>query len=148
MLASLLLAAATAGPALGVWPSSSGPPAATVKDVEVYVTEPEEDYWILAVQPLPRPLEKAEEAELERLAALARKLGGDAVILLGELQEKNIPEKLDEELPAATRIGTAVFITFDCACEDEGKGSRPAIHRPRHGASHRMPDKAPGPPHS
>jgi hypothetical protein len=128
VLAALVLAAAAAAtPPLGVWPSTSGPAASTVDDVEFYVTEPDADYWILAAQPLPKPLANADDAELKRLAALANKLGADAVVLLGELPEKDIPKEMDEALPATGRIGMAVFVTFDCGCdEDGGEGSRHA----------------------
>ena len=111
VLAALVLAAAAAAtPPLGVWPSTSGPAASTVDDVEFYMTEPDADYWILAIQPLPKPLASADAAELKRLAALARKLGADAVVLLGELPADKIPEDMDKALPATGRIGTtAVF---------------------------------------
>jgi hypothetical protein len=125
MLAAIILAAVATAPPLGVWPSTSGPAASTVGDVELYVTEPESEYWILAIQPLPKPLVKADTSELERLAKVAGKLGADAVILLGELPEKEIPESMQDSLPAAGRIGMAVFVTFDCGCDDDsGKGSR------------------------
>jgi hypothetical protein len=125
MLAALVLAAVAAAPPLGIWPSSSGAAASTVSDVEFYLTEPESEYWILAIQPLPKPLVKADQAELDRLAKLAGKLGADAVILLGELAEKDIPKDMQESLPATSRIGMAVFVTFDCGCDDDsGEGSR------------------------
>jgi hypothetical protein len=145
MLAAIVLAAAavTSQP-LGIWPSSSGPAASTVGEVEFYVTEPESDYWILAVQPLAKPLVKADQAELERLAKVAGSLGADAVVLLGELPESQIPKDMQEALPATGRIGMAVFVTFDCGCdEDGGKEQRHArLPGRRPGAGHKAPGAA------
>jgi hypothetical protein len=125
MLAALVLAAVATAPSLGIWPSTSGEAASTVEDVEFYLPEPEAEYWILANQPLPKPLVKADDAELKRLAKVAGKLGADAVVLLGELGEKDISRDLQESLPATSRIGMAVFVTFDCGCDDDsGEGSR------------------------
>ena len=127
MLATLILAAATVtGPALAVWPAVTGPARSTVAEVEFFVTEPEDEYWILAVQPLPKPLQKADDAELQRLARLASRLGADAVILLAELAEGAIPEDVRQPLPASGAMSAAAFITFDCGCEEGDSGARHA----------------------
>jgi hypothetical protein len=127
MLAALVLAAvAVAPPPLAVWPDTTGPAATRVADVDFYLTEPEDDYWIVAIQPLPKTLKQAEEGELKRLAALAVKLGADAVVLLRQIEEGQIPKDVQAPLPASTSIGTAVFVTFDCDCDDGGGSSRHA----------------------
>ena len=110
MLATLLLAAAVP---LGVWPVDAGAAATVVGEVEFYLVEPEDDYYILAVQPLAVPLARPEPAALERLAALARRLGADGVLLLAELAEADIPRDLDEPLPPGDRFVAAVFVAFD-----------------------------------
>ncbi|OFV80077.1 MAG: hypothetical protein A2Y78_14860 [Acidobacteria bacterium RBG_13_68_16] len=131
MLAATLLAVAASLP-LGVWPSETGPAATTVHDVEFYVADPEDDYTILAVQPLAAPLKKAEPAELRRLAALAEKLGADGVLLLGEMPERSVPEDYDAPLPTTGRYSVAVFVSFDGVDEWEGKLAVPSIaHRVR-----------------
>jgi hypothetical protein len=131
VIAATLLAVAAALP-LGVWPSEMGPAATTVHDVEFYLVDPEDDYTILAVQPLVVPLKKAEPAELDRLAALAEKLGADGVLLLGEMPEKSIPEDFDAPLPTTRRYSVAVFLSFDRGEESEGRPAVPsAAHRPR-----------------
>jgi hypothetical protein len=112
MLAATLLAAAVALP-LGVWPTQTGDAAVVVHDVEFYLTEPDDDYSILAVQPLSTSLRKAETADLQRLAAMATKLGADAVLLLGELPEKAVPLDPDTPLPTTGRYSVAVYLTFD-----------------------------------
>jgi hypothetical protein len=123
MLAATLLAVAASLP-LGVWPAETGAAAATVHGVEFYLVEPEDDYSIVAVQPLATPLKKAEPAELDRLAALADKLGADAVLLLGEMSEKVIPSDPDAPLPTSGRYAVAVFLAFD---QVEGWQARPAV---------------------
>jgi hypothetical protein len=112
VIATLLLVAASALP-LGVWPTESGDAAITVDDVEIYVVEPEASYGIIAVQPLALPLKKAEPASVRRLVAVAKKLGADAVLLLGELTEKAIPEDPDSNLPVTGQYSVAVFLVFD-----------------------------------
>jgi hypothetical protein len=126
-----MLAVAAALP-LGVWPSQTGPAATTVHDVEFYLLDPEDAYTILAVQALAVPLQKAEPAELRRLAALAERLGADGVLLLGEMAERSIPEDFDAPLPTTGRYSVAVFLSFD---RGEGSEGRPAVpsgaQRPR-----------------
>jgi len=131
MLAATLLAAAAALP-LGVWPTETGSAAVVVHDIEIYLVEPEDDYAILAVQPLASPLRKAEPAELQRLVALARKIGADAVLLLGEMPEKSVPKDVETPLPTTGRYSVAVFLSFD-----EAPGwddARPVPSRGRHTA--------------
>jgi len=129
VIAATLLAVAAALP-LGVWPSETGPVATTVHDVEFYLVDPEDDYTILAVQPLVVPLKKAEPAELDRLAALAEKLGADGVLLLGEMPERSIPEDFDAPLPTTGRYSVAVFLSFEQGQESEGTQAVPsALHR-------------------
>jgi hypothetical protein len=128
MLAAALLAVAASLP-LGVWPSETGPAATTVHDVEFYLADPEDDYTILAVQPLAVPLTKAEPAELRRLATLAERLGADGVVLLGEMTERSVPDDYDAPLPTTGRYSVAVFVSFDGADEGEGKPAVPSIAR-------------------
>jgi hypothetical protein len=116
VLAALLLAATLP---LGVWPSDVGPAATVVDDVEFYVVDPEDDYYILAVEPLLPPLATAEPAALKRLAALAHRLGADGVVLLAELSEDDIPDDLEESLPPGRRFTVAVFLCFDTAADGE-----------------------------
>ena len=123
MLAATLLAIAASLP-LGVWPAETGAAAATVHGVEFYLVEPDDDYSIVAVQPLATPLKKAEPGELARLAALADKLGADAVLLLGEMPEKAIPSDPDAPLPTSGRYAVAVFLAFD---QVEGWDGTPAV---------------------
>lgn len=118
MLTLLLLAATFP---LGVWPVDTGAAATVVDEIEIYLVEPDEDYYILAVQPLPMPLAKNDPAAIKRLAALAIRLGADAVLLLAELDETAIPDDLDEPLQPAGRFVAAVFITFDMV-DDEPPG--------------------------
>lgn len=135
MLAATLLAATAMMP-LGVWPTQTGEAAITVHGVEFYLVEPEDDYSIIAVQPLTTPLRKAEAAEVERLAAIATRLGADAVLLLGEMSEKAIPKDPQDPLPSTGRFSVAVFLSFD---EAEGWEAKPAVpsgeHRRIHQAS-------------
>jgi hypothetical protein len=142
MLAATLLAAAASLP-LGVWPSTTGQAAVTVSDIEFYLADPEDDYSIVAFLPLAAPLKKAEPAELKRLAAMADKLGADAVILLGELPEGMIPDDRDVPLPTTGRYSAAVFVSFDTT---EGWQPSPVVpsvsrrcppQRPRHPAAAR-----------
>lgn len=111
--AALLLAAAVSSLPLGVWPEEVGPPLTVVDEVEFFVLEPEEAYWIVAVQPLAPPLGAGETRRLKRLAATAARLGVDAVLLLGELPEDAIPEDHDEPLEPAEGFSAAVFLSFE-----------------------------------
>ncbi len=135
MLAASLLAVAASLP-LGVWPSDTGPAAVTVHGIEFYLVDPEDDYSIVAIQPLAAALKRAEPAELQRLAALADKLGADAVLLLGEMPEKLIPEDPDAPLPTTGRYSVAVFVSFE---DDEGSEAKPGVPSAwrRHTAHHR-----------
>jgi hypothetical protein len=127
----VILFAVAASLPLGVWPSEIGPAATTVQDVEFYLVDPEDDYTIVAVQPLSVPLRKADSAELRRLATVAIKLGADGVLLLGEVPEELIPEDLDTPLPTTGRYSVAVFVSFE-QDEEEGKPAVPsAAHRVR-----------------
>jgi hypothetical protein len=130
MLATGLLAVAASLP-LGVWPATTGPAAVTVQKVEFYLVDPEDDYSILAVQPLVVPLAKAEPTELKRLAALADRLGADGVVLLGEMPERAIPEDPDAPLPTTGRYSVAVFVTFDRGDEGARKPAVPSAVRQR-----------------
>lgn len=125
MLATLLLTAATALP-LGAWPQSTGPAASVVDNIEFYLVEPQDDYFIVAVQPLEKPLQKAEEATVKKLVATAKKLGADAVLLLGELPEDKIPEDVEVPLPTTGRFVVAVFLSFDDG-GGEGGGPVPSV---------------------
>ncbi|MBZ5587503.1 MAG: hypothetical protein LAO05_02995 [Acidobacteriia bacterium] len=140
MLATTLLAAAAALP-LGVWPTQTGSATVVVHDVEFYLVEPEDDYSILAVQPLANPLRKADPAELQRLVALATKLGADAVMLLGEMPEKAVPKDPDAPLRTTGRYSIAVFLSFD---EAEGWEARPAVPSSGHPARSRRYVRAAG----
>ncbi len=122
MLATIVLAAAVLP--LGVWPAAPGAAAVTVHGVEFYVLDPEDDYSIIAVQALPNPLRRAEPAELNRLADLAGRLGADAVLFLGEMPEKAIPDDPNAPLPTTGRYVAAVFLSFD---SDEGSEGGPAV---------------------
>lgn len=135
MIAALIVAAAAAVP-LGVWPQDTGRPANVVQDVEFYLIEPEDDYSIVAVQPLTRSLTKADPAEVKRLAELAKRLGADAVLLLGELAEKAIPPNPDTPLPSSGRYSIAVFLSFDQAEGWESKPPVPSALGLRHPARH------------
>jgi hypothetical protein len=152
MLAATLIAVAASLP-LGVWPSETGPAATTVHDVEFYLADPEDDYSIVAVQPLAVPLRKAEPAELGRLAAVAVRLGADGVLLLGELPEKSIPEDWNTPLSTTGRYSVAVFVSFDGADESERKPAVPSVaHRLRSrtralASAARVGHSAPGAPH-
>jgi hypothetical protein len=153
MLGATLLAVAASLP-LGVWPSETGPATITVHDVEFYLADPEDDYTILAVQPLAVPLTKAEPAELGRLAALADRLGADGVVLLGEMSERSVPDDYDAPLPTTGRYSVAVFVSFDGADEWKSKPALPSIaHRVRSqsravASAARVGHNAPGAPHS
>ena len=138
MLAATLLAAAAALP-LGVWPTETGSAAVVVHDVEIYLTEPEDDYGILAVQPLATPLRKADPAELERLVALATRLGADAILLLGEMPEKAVPKDPATPLPTTGRYSVAVFLSFDDAPGWDESRPVPSARRAPHAAGVRAP---------
>ena len=116
MLASLVLAAALP---LALWPADAGAAVTVVDEVEFYLVEPDEDYYILAVQPLPAPLAKPDPMAVKRLATLAARLGADAVLLLAELDEAAIPDDLDEPLPPGEQYVAAVFVAFDAAADEE-----------------------------
>ncbi len=137
MLAALILAAATAAP-LGVWPEATGPALTTVDDVDFYLAEPEDDYSILAIQPIAPPLAKADAASLKRLAGTAQRLGADAVVLLGELPEAKIPEDTDQPLPITGRYAMAVFVSFDSG--DASPSQQKAGYHPRRRA-HQHPGR-------
>jgi len=123
MIVAVLFAAAAAVP-LGVWPQDTGQAANVVQDVEFYLVEPQDDYSIVAVQAIATPLKKADPAEVKRLAELAKRLGADAVLLLGELAEKAVPKDPDTPLPTTGRYSVAVFLAFDRA---EGWENKPAV---------------------
>ena len=112
---------------LGVWPEQSGPAASVVGNVEFYLVEPDEDYWILAVQPLLPPLAAADRAALVTLVTQAHRLGADAVVLLGELDGDAIPEDPTEPLPATARLAAAVFIVFAGEGDGEERGPVPGV---------------------
>jgi hypothetical protein len=130
MLAAVLLAATLP---LGVWPADSGPAATVVDDVELYLVEPEDDYYVIAVEQLAAPLVKADEKSLKRLTSLAHRLGADGVMLLSGLDERNIPKDLDEPLPQGARYVMAVFVVFDASSDEE---QPPALTRLRLARSH------------
>lgn len=133
MLASVVLAAVVAAP-LGVWPQETGPAAVDVGGIEFYVLEPEDEYGILAVQSLAAPFRKADAAAVRRLAGVARKLGADAVILLGEMPESAIPPSVETPLPTTARYSMAVYISYsDSGTEQEGAPGRVARLRGRRG---------------
>jgi hypothetical protein len=129
MLAATLLAVAAALP-LGVWPTETGPAATTVHDVQFYLVDPEDDYSVIAVQALAVPLRKAQPEELDRLAAVAERLGADGVLLLGELPETSIPEDPDAPLPTTGRYSVAVFVSFSQGEEEESKPAVPSARHP------------------
>jgi hypothetical protein len=135
MIVAALFAAAVAFP-LGVWPQDTGQAANVVQDVEFYLVEPQDDYSIVAVQAIATPLKKADPAEVKRLAELARRLGADAVLLLGELAEKAIPNEPDVPLPTTGRYSVAVFVSFDRA---ESLEQRPAVPGALRGRDGRPP---------
>ncbi|MGE5236430.1 MAG: hypothetical protein ACM3O7_08790 [Acidobacteriota bacterium] len=127
MLATVLLAAAATLP-FGVWPHDTGPAATVVDDVELYLLEPEDDYSVLAVQPIVPTLARNDAAAVARLVKLARRLGADAVILLGEMPEDAIPKDVDEPLPTSGRFAGAAFIVFTGNGEEGATGAVPAHH--------------------
>lgn len=127
IFASLLIAAAAVSPpALGVWPEQTGPAAIVVDGIEFYLVEPEDSFGIIAIQPLATPLRATDPAVVRRVAVVARRLGADGVLLLGELAENAIPEDIDAPLPAARRYAFAVFVSFDQQDVGDGKSSTPA----------------------
>ncbi len=121
MLAAVLLAAAGSAMPLAVWPVEAGPAMTVVDDVEVYTADPEEPYAILAVQALSVPLSRGDAAALKRLAALTKKLGAEAVVLLGEMRESEIPDDPAAPLPVSGRVAAAAFIVFE-PCEQCPEG--------------------------
>lgn len=122
MLASLLLAAVTGLP-LGAWPADAGPAVTVVDEVEFFIQEPEDEYWILAVAPLSPPIVRTETPSARRLSALARRLGADGVLLLAELNEKSVPNEPRAPLPTTERYSVAVFVSFGQT--DGGEGTQP-----------------------
>ena len=136
MVAALVLAAALP---LGIWPVDAGAAATVVDEIEFYLVEPDEDYYILAVQPLPTPLAKPDPIAVKRLATLAVRLGADAVLLLAELAEDDIPDDLDEPLPPGERYVAAVFIAFDTvADEPSGPTLTRTVLRACEGTPHKL----------
>ncbi len=127
--AGLVLAAAAAALPLGVWPEATGPPLAVVNEVEFYVAEPEQDYWIIAVQPLSPPLAGEQTARLKQVAATAARLGVDAVLLLAELPEQAIPADPEEPLVPTQRFSVAVFLSFEGVPEEEQPRLARALYR-------------------
>lgn len=131
MLAALLLvAAATTPPPLAVWPTEMGPAMTVVDEVEFYVTEPEAAYSLIAFQALPRPLVRGDMAALKRLAALARKLGAEAVVLLGEMPESAIPEDVEQPLPSTGATTVVAFVVFEACDQCPEDGTRSASLSP------------------
>ncbi len=106
-----------------------------VDDVEFYLLEPEDDYFILAVQALETPLGKADPAAMKRLVAVAIRLGADAVLLLGELPEASDPRRRrPSRCRRAGRYAVAVYVSFD---DGGGDGGRPVPSVHRHARSAR-----------
>lgn len=133
MLGAFLLAATASAAPLAVWPVETGPPMTVVDDVEVYVVDPEEAYSILAVQAFPMPLARGDAPALKRLAEVATKLGAEAVVLLGEMRESEIPEDLSVPLSSSGRAAAAAFIVFE-SCDQCPEGDVRATARShRHG---------------
>lgn len=126
MLSLVLFAAAAALP-LGAWPETSGPAAALVEDVEFYLVEPEDDFYVVAVQALQPSIAAKDEQAVTRLARLAVRLGADAVVLLGETPEASIPEDVEKPLPTTGRISVAVFIVFDEGAGISDQRSKPTM---------------------
>jgi hypothetical protein len=152
MLAVMLAAAAATLP-LGVWPAATGAAATTVEDIDFYLVEPKDDYTILAVQALASPLPRFDAGEAARLAALAIRLGADAVLLLGEMAEPTTPRDAEDPLPTTGRYVTAVFIVFeDSGAGEGGKNivaarylrARPRTLAPQHGRGRTPEDSATG----
>jgi hypothetical protein len=147
MLTALVLAAAATMP-LGVWPADTGNAVVVVDDVEFYLDEPEDDYSVLAVQAVEPPLAKPDERAVRRLASVARKLGADAVLLLGELPVSQIPDDVETPLVPTRRYATAVYLVFDTGGEGNGDEMRrtrrpvPNRHRPVMRARVRTPARS------
>ena len=102
---------------------TSGPFTALDEDVEFYLVEPEDDFHVLAAQPLQPSIAAKDMQAVTRLARLAVRLGADAVVLLGEMPEASIPEDVEAPLPTTGRYSVAVFIVFEDA--GDGSGERP-----------------------
>ena len=134
MITTLLLATAAALP-LGVWPDASGAPTVVQDGIEIYQVEPEEDFWVLAVQPLAPPLASTDRDALAPLVAVADTLGADAVLLLGEMAVGDIPEDLQAPLVGSGRWAAAAFLLFDCDCDEPA----PRIFRGRLHGGRRAP---------
>jgi hypothetical protein len=126
MLSSLLFAAVATLP-LGAWPEASGPPAALVEDVEFFLVEPEDDFFVIAVQALQPSIAAKDIQTVTRLARLAVRLGADAVVLLGETSEASIPEDVETPLPTTGRFSVAVFIVFEDAADISDQRPVPTV---------------------
>ena len=118
MLAALVMTAA-AGATLGVWPQEMGPPATVVQSVEVYTVDPEDDYWVIAVQPLAPAVAADDPAALAAVARTAYRLGADAAVLLGELPAEAIPDDVDQPLEPTGRYALVAYVGFLDADSDE-----------------------------
>lgn len=119
MLAAMIMAAA-ASVTLGVWPEEVGPPVTVVEDVEFYTIDPEDDYWIIAVQALAPALGLDDREALSRVAGTALRLGADAAILLGELPAAAIPDDVDAPLEPTGRYAAVAFVGFFDPPAEEG----------------------------
>jgi hypothetical protein len=128
MLATVLLAASAALP-LGVWPQDTGHAARVVDDIEIYVVEPEDDYSILAVQPIVPALSRSDSTAITRLVAIADRLGADAIVLLGEMPEATIPKDVDDPLPTTGRYAGVAYVVF--SSDDDQSPSRTVPTRGR-----------------
>ena len=135
MFAAFALAAATLP--LGLWPTTSGPAATVIRDVEFYVQEPEDDYAILAVQPVAPPVGRSDAAALQKLAAAAVRLGADAVVLLEAMPEAAIPKDVDTPLVGDGRVGAVAYVVFTSPDDLSAPGNAPRWAHSRGRASHR-----------
>lgn len=131
MLTALLLAAAPVlSPPLAVWPAETGPAMTVVDEVEIYLAEPEIPYYLLAVQVFPTSLRTGDAPAVKRLAALATKLGAEAVVLLSEMPEASIPEDVQKPLPTSGRVAGAAFVVFEACDQCPEEGTRRALLTP------------------
>lgn len=115
MIATVLLAA-VAGAPLGLWPADVGQPFAVRSGVEFYVVEPEDATLVLAFQPLSPAVAESDTAALDAIAAVADRLGADAVLLLEELPVRSVPADPEAPLVGTGRFGAAAYLVFDCDC--------------------------------
>ncbi len=139
MLATLAVAAAATLP-LGLWPATPGPAATVIRDVEFYLQEPEDDYTILAVQPVSPPLGPRDTAALQRLAGVAVRLGADAVVLLEAMPEAAIPRDVATPLAGDGRVGAVAYIVFTSGDDLSAPGNTPHWAGGR-AARHRTPHR-------